>query len=322
MVRSSSRGGLSEVRPRADASGRGASLASWPCWSRRADRRVRRPRSLDDVTFDVAPGPDDRLRRRQRRRQDHHDADHPGRARRRRGRGALGRRAARPADRRAVRLHAGGARPLPQDDGPRAARLPRPAARDDVADAREPVRDAAASGSASPSAPGRPWRSSRWATSSASRSRPRWCTSPDVLVLDEPFSGLDPMAVDSWSTCCATTRRAACRCCSPATSSTWSSGSATTWSIIADGASSPPGRWPSCAGAGPSGTGSCSTASDAGGCVTCAGWRSSTSTGPALSTLDMLKAAELAQHRRRAPSGRRVGPRPPAPLRDLPGGRR
>ena len=51
------------------------------------------------------------------------------------------------------------------------------------------------SGSASPTAPARRSRSSRTETSSAPSSRRRCCTSPELLVLDEPFAGLDPLAV-------------------------------------------------------------------------------------------------------------------------------
>ena len=51
---------------------------------------------------------------------------------------------------------------------------------------------------------------------------------PELLVLDEPFSGLDPLAVDVMSDVLRDRpARAACRSSSPATSSTWSSGCAT-----------------------------------------------------------------------------------------------
>jgi len=46
------------------------------------------------------------------------------------------------------------------------------------------------------------WRRSRWATSSACSSPRRSLHEPDALVLDEPFSGLDPVGVDVLSGVC------------------------------------------------------------------------------------------------------------------------
>ena len=115
-----------------------------------------------------------------------------------RGRGALGR----PADHRGrpppLRLHARGARPLPEAEGrstssstsPSSGAWPAAAARAAVGGAPRAVR--ARRPRRRPAS-----RSSRSATSSASRSSPRSCTTPIALVLDEPFSGLDPAAVDS-----------------------------------------------------------------------------------------------------------------------------
>ena len=61
---------------------------------------------------------------------------------------------------------------------------------------------------------------------------------PELLVLDEPFSGLDPFAMDSMSDAARRGRaRRRRRCCSPAISSTWSSTCARTSS------SSTPGAW-------------------------------------------------------------------------------
>ena len=55
------------------------------------------------------------------------------------------------------------------------------------------------SGSAWPRGATTRCRSSAWATSSGSSSRRRSCTNRAILVLDEPFSGLDPVAVDVMS---------------------------------------------------------------------------------------------------------------------------
>ena len=65
---------------------------------------------------------------------------------------------------------------------------------------------------------------------------------PEVLVLDEPFSGLDPIAVETVQACSRMPRHPALPCSSPRTSSTSSSGSATTSSSSRAGASAPPAR--------------------------------------------------------------------------------
>ena len=52
---------------------------------------------------------------------------------------------------------------------------------------------------------------------------------PDLLVLDEPFAGLDPIAVDALAARCTSCARRARRCCSPAISWIWSSTCARTW---------------------------------------------------------------------------------------------
>ena len=56
-------------------------------------------------------------------------------------------------------------------------------------------RAAGSSGWAWPTAPSRSSRSCRTATSSASSWRRRSSTIPELLVLDEPFSGLDPIGI-------------------------------------------------------------------------------------------------------------------------------
>ena len=54
---------------------------------------------------------------------------------------------------------------------------------------------------------------------------------PDVLILDEPFSGLDPVGVDALTGVLrGEAEGAASRWCSRATSSSWSSGCAIAWS--------------------------------------------------------------------------------------------
>jgi len=69
---------------------------------------------------------------------------------------------------------------------------------------------------------------------------------PEVLILDEPFSGLDPTGVDSLAEALLDQCRAGVPSCSPATSSTWSSGCATPWASSPTAGSSPPARSSSC----------------------------------------------------------------------------
>ncbi len=79
--------------------------------------------ALDGATFSVAPGTDRGVPRAERRGQDHHDAGHlragaPGS-----GRGPMEGRARRPGRARPVRIHAGRARVVSEDEGGRTARL-------------------------------------------------------------------------------------------------------------------------------------------------------------------------------------------------------
>ena len=163
------------------------------------------------------------------------------------GRGALGRP---PDDRRRptpVRLHARGARALPQAEGRRPARLPRPALGDDDRGRPRGGRRATSSASTSASAPVTASRRSASATSSGCRSsrpcstgRRPWCSTSRSAGSTRPRS-------TRWPTSCATTRHPGCPCCSAATSSTSWSGSATTSSCWPAAGSSRRARSTTCA---------------------------------------------------------------------------
>ena len=134
--------------------------------------------ALDGVSFDVDEGIHGRLRRPERRRQDDRDADRPRRARRRRRRGPVARTAGGRGGPASVRLHPGGARPLPEDARPRPARLPGAAARREPGrrgdprhgDPRDPRRGRSRRRTGS--------RACRSGTSSGCSSPPPSCTSP------------------------------------------------------------------------------------------------------------------------------------------------
>ena len=69
----------------------------------------------------------------------------------------------------------------------------------------------------------------------------------ELLLLDEPTSGLDPLMEEVFRECVARgARRAAARCCCPATSWPRSRRCATGSASSAPAARSRPGRWPSC----------------------------------------------------------------------------
>jgi ABC-type Na+ transport system ATPase subunit NatA len=81
---------------------------------------------------------------------------------------------------------------------------------------------------------------------------------PELLVLDEPFSGLDPVGVDVLSGVLSDYAGAACRSSSPRTSSSWSSACARRWRSSRTAGSWPRAAWRSCATAAQTGGASAS----------------------------------------------------------------
>ena len=128
-----------------------------------------------------------------------------GRARARRRRGALARagRSTSPT-RAAVRLHARGAGPVPEDAGRRPARLLRPAARAGRRRGRRRRPTAGSSGSGSPTGPTTASRSCPSATSSGCSSRPRWSTTRSCSSSTSRSPASTRSASTSWRACCAT----------------------------------------------------------------------------------------------------------------------
>ena len=102
----------------------------------------------------------------------------------------------RPRRPRPHRLHARGARPLPAHGARGAAPVPGRASRGSRAPRRRAACRPGSSGSASPTGARRRRTSCRRACSRRRSSSPPCCTSPDVLILDEPMSGLDPVGMD------------------------------------------------------------------------------------------------------------------------------
>ena len=145
------------------------------------------------------------------------------------------------ADRRQLRLHARGARPLPQADGARPARLPRPAPRTGAAAAKASVTSHLerlgladrAKDHVEKLSLGNQQRVQIIAALHGPARAPSCSTSRSAASTRRPST--------PWPTCCASTPRAACRCSSPPTSSTSSSGSASASSCWPAAASSRPG---------------------------------------------------------------------------------
>ena len=180
------------------------SVASIGAGSRSAGPHLRPRAALDEMTFTVEPGsvtgflgPTPARRR-------------PcGRSSARRPRCRRVRWQGRPIDHEARRTSATcrGARPVPVDEGPRAAASSASCA---ASAARRQTREASGWLAQLPHrSRRRPARGPLPRLPAAcAADRRRCCTGPTLLVLDEPFSGLDPVAVDALSKCSSARRRA------------------------------------------------------------------------------------------------------------------
>ena len=102
----------------------------------------------------------------------------------------------RPRDARALRLHAGGARPVPEDARARPARLLRLAARPAARPRPRRPPSAGSSGSGSTERAGDRVESLSLGNQQRVQLGVALVHGPELLVLDEPFSGLDPVGVD------------------------------------------------------------------------------------------------------------------------------
>ena len=114
-----------------------------------------------------------------------------------------------------LRLHAGGARPVPEDEGRRTAHLPRAAARSEPGRPRLATPRGSWTGSGSASAPTTRSRACRSATSSARRSRQRSCTTPRCSFSTSRSPGSTRWRLRRCWECCRRRRVPGCRCSSP-----------------------------------------------------------------------------------------------------------
>ena len=206
-----------------------------PCPTRprraRADRPAspfRRRRRAGRRLVLGARGLDRGVRGAQRRRQDHRDAHRAGRAGTGRGAGPVARATGRGRHPAPVRLHAGGARPLPEDAGAGTARLPRAAARTlghrrAPAGARDDGGPRRRRARRRPGGEPVPGQSAAGTARGGARARARRAGAGRAVLGLGPGGGGRP----GRRAASPDRRTTASRWCSPATSSSWSSGCAT-----------------------------------------------------------------------------------------------